>query len=366
MLPFVRFHTIEKDFRDPYVRDRDRVIHSSSFRRLEYKTQVFINHEGDYFRTRLTHSLEVAQIARTIAKELGLNEALCEVIALSHDLGHTPFGHVGGDELDNLLKKDGFINGFEHNFQSFRVLTKLEKRYKYYDGLNLTYATLEGVLKHSLPYTKNFFPKEITENFALDYHPSFEAIIVDYADSIAYTSHDIDDGIKYNLIDYDTLKNEPLIIRATNIVKKEGIEPKEQLFRHRVVAAIIRLMVEDLIDNSKDFILKNKKEFPVCSKFNSDKKLHIGYSKELALEHKRLMKHLFKTLYYHPKIVRNMYSGKKCVNSLYKAYMEEENLLPFSQKELLQTRAKHRVIADYIASMTDRYALKSYKEIYGL
>jgi len=366
MLANKRFYSFCEDFREPFSRDRDRVVHCSSFRRLEYKTQVFINHEGDYFRTRLTHSLEVAQIARTLSRVLGLNEALAETIALSHDLGHTPFGHVGGDELDRLLKKDGFKNGFEHNFQSFRVLTKLEKRYKDFDGLNLTYATLEGVLKHSTPYKKSFFSTEIVENFNLDYHPSFEAIVVDYADSIAYVSADIDDGIKYGLIDYKDLAEQKLIRRAVKLVEKEGIKPNEQLFRHRLVASIIRLLVEDFISNSKSFIKLNRADYPLCSYFKSDEVLIIGYSKEIEKEHKELMAHLFKVLYRHQKIVKNMYSGKKCVEGLYKAFMEEDNLLPKEHKELLKRRTKHRVVADYIASMTDRYALKTYRELFGI
>ncbi len=364
MLAFKRFYSYEEDFRDPFARDRDRVVHCSSFRRLEYKTQVFINHEGDYFRTRLTHSIEVAQIARTLSRELGLNETLAEVIALSHDLGHTPFGHVGGDELDRLLKKDGFKNGFEHNFQSFRVLTKLEKRYKDFDGLNLSYATLEGVLKHSAPYTKSFFPQEIVDNFNLDYHPSFEAIIVDHADEIAYTSHDIDDGIKYNLISYEDLKDEPLIIRATTMVEKEGIKPDEDLFRHRLVAAIIKILVEDFMNNSKDFITKHKTNEPLYSHFKAEEKLGIGQSKEIARELKLLKAKLYKKLYKHNIIVKKMFAGKECIERLYSAYMQEPLLLPEAQRE--QNRPSHRIVADYIASMTDRYALKTYHEIYGV
>jgi dGTPase len=195
MRPEQRFHGISDDFRSPFARDRDRIIHSGSFRKLEYKTQVFLNQEGDFFRTRLTHSLEVSQIARSVAAELGLRESLAEAIAIAHDLGHTPFGHVGGDTLDACLKAAGHANGFEHNFQSFRVVTVLEKRYRTFDGLNLTFATLEGILKHSYPYTKVFFPAWIDEVFALDHHPSVEAMIVDRADEIAYMSHDIDDGV---------------------------------------------------------------------------------------------------------------------------------------------------------------------------
>ena len=241
--PEDRFYNFKKDFRSPYSRDRDKVIHSSSFRRLEYKTQVFINSDGDYFRTRLTHSIEVSQIARTISKELNLNDSLAEVIALSHDLGHTPFGHVGGEQLDKRLKNDGFINGFEHNFQSFRVVTSLEKRYKEFDGLNLTYATLEGILKHSLPYNKSFLPKRIVELFNLDYHPSLEAIVVDFSDEIAYISADIDDGIKYKLIDYNDLIENDIILNILQKVKKEGIKKNQKLFRNRFIALLISELV---------------------------------------------------------------------------------------------------------------------------
>lgn len=366
MTPAERFYTIEQDFRDPFSRDRDRVIHCSSFRRLEYKTQVFINHEGDYFRTRLTHSLEVAQIARTLCRALGLNEMLGETIALSHDLGHTPFGHAGGDELNTLLQKDGFQNGFEHNFQSFRVLTKLEKRYKGFYGLNLTYATLEGVLKHSQPYKKSFFPKEIVENFHLDYHPSLEAIVVDFADEIAYTSHDIDDGLKYGLIDFNDLKEQTLIEWASADVKAQGILENERLFRHRLVAAIIKILVEDFINYSQKFAKEQELSSPLCSTFKSTTKLSIGLNKTTHKALKELKKLLFQKLYWHEKIVKHMFAGKKCVENLYLAFMQEPKLLPTTQKELLETRALHRVVADYIASMTDRYALKLYHQLYGI
>jgi len=363
---FKRFYSLGNDFRDPFSRDRDRVIHCSSFRRLEYKTQVFINHEGDYFRTRLTHSLEVAQIARTVARALSLNETLAEVIALSHDLGHTPFGHVGGDALDALLKSDGFSNGFEHNFQSFRVLTKLEKRYKNYDGLNLTYATLEGVLKHSQPYKKSFYPQQIEKEFALDYHPSLEAIIVDYADEIAYTSHDIDDGLKYKLITIEDLQESSLVQRAMASVKEEGVREYEHLFKHRLVAAIIKILVENTIFYSQSFTSQLPKGKTLVSYFKSEQKLPIGLEPQMHKELKELKKILFQKLYWHEEIVKHMYAGKVCVKNLYSAFMDEEKLLPKRQKELLKQRVKHRVIADFIASMTDRYALKLYHEIYGI
>jgi len=365
MKPYERFHRFEEDFRDPYSRDRDRVIHCSSFRRLEYKTQVFLNHEGDYFRTRLTHSLEVSQIARTLSRMLSLNETLAEVIALSHDLGHTPFGHVGGDELDRLLKSDGHTMGFEHNFQSFRVLTKLEKRYKDFDGLNLTFATLEGVLKHSYPYEKPFL-KGLDAYFSLRKHPSLEAMVVDHADEIAYTSHDIDDGVKYGLISFDDLLEEAICRRVDEMVRKEGVARNEPLYRHRFVAGLIKLLVEDLIEHSRKGVERHRSDDPICATLDAQTPLPVGFSEEIASELKRLKKRLFKTLYTHEKIARKMYAGKQCIKGLYRAFSDDRDLLPEYQKALFDMRPAHRVIADYLAAMTDRYAMKTYHEIYGL
>jgi dGTPase len=366
MQPALRFFGFEEDFRDPFSRDRDRVLHCSSFRRLEYKTQVFLNHEGDYFRTRLTHSLEVSQIARTLARQLGLDETLSEVISLSHDLGHTPFGHIGGDVLDDLLKQDGHPNGFEHNFQSFRVLTKLEKRYSDFDGLNLTFATLEGVLKHSYPYCKPFLPGNIVEAFDLERHPSLEAMVVDHADEIAYTSHDIDDGIKYGLITFDALLSEPLAQRVDKMVVDEGFERSHALYRHRFVAALIKLLVEDLITTSTASVRDHAASVPICATLDAQMPLPVGFSPEITTELKRLKKQLFETLYRHEKIVRKMYAGKECIRALYRAFREDADLLPSRQKALLGQRKPARVIADYIASMTDRYALKIHHELYGI
>ncbi|WP_457607408.1 deoxyguanosinetriphosphate triphosphohydrolase family protein [Nitratifractor sp.] len=361
-----RFFPFEEDFRDPFSRDRDRVIHCGSFRRLEYKTQVFLNHEGDYFRTRLTHSLEVSQIARTLSRMLGLNETLSETIALSHDLGHTPFGHVGGDALDTLLRVDGRGNGFEHNFQSFRVLTTLEKRYKDFDGLNLTFATLEGVLKHSYPYDKPFLPDWVRERFELEKHPSLEAMVVDHADEIAYTSHDIDDGIKYGLIGFDDLMEEPLALRVDAMVREEGVMRGEELYRHRFVAALIKILVEDFIAHSQVRVAPYAREEPLCATLPASEPLPVGFGPEVGSELKRLKKRLFRRLYRHQRIVSKMYAGKECVRSLYRAFSEEEGLLPRAQRELFTRRHPRRVLADYIASMTDRYAMKTYHEIYGI
>jgi len=347
-----RFYKIDKDFRNPYARDRDRIIHSGSFRKLEYKTQVFLNQEGDFFRTRLTHSIEVSQIARSITSHLGLNESLAEAIALAHDLGHTPFGHVGGDTLDECLKDDGFINGFEHNFQSFRVVSSLEKRYKGFNGLNLTFATLEGVLKHSYPYRKNFLPAIIDKQFDLDKHPSIEAMVVDRADEIAYMSHDIDDGVNSGLISFDDLRESELIQEVLQKVKDEGIEEDEdEMFRYRFSSHLINHLVYSLLDFSKGKI--GDSDFP------------IGFEPSLETNIKKLKKILFTKLYQHKNIVIKMYAGKQAIKGLYNGLMEEDKMLPPYYYKQLEQRNKHRVIADYIASMSDRHALSFYNEMYG-
>lgn len=349
-----RFYKIDKDFRNPFARDRDRIIHSGSFRKLEYKTQVFLNHEGDFFRTRLTHSIEVSQIARSITSTLGLNESLAEAIALAHDLGHTPFGHVGGDTLDECLKADGFINGFEHNFQSFRVVSRLEKRYKNFDGLNLTFATLEGILKHSYPYHKSFLPDSIHEQFNLDKHPSFEAMIVDRADEIAYTSHDIDDGVNSGLICFEDLKESELVQEILAKVEAEGVgEENDEMFRYRFSSHLINHLVYSLLEYSEPRLKDDKNETP------------IGMDKALETKLKKLKKLMFTKMYQHKSIVRKMYAGKQAIKGLYNGLMEEEKMLPEFYYKQLKTRKKHRVIADYIASMSDRYAINFYNEMYG-
>jgi len=361
--PSYRFHKIDKDFRNPYARDRDRVIHSGSFRKLEYKTQVFLNHEGDFFRTRLTHSLEVSQIARSITSNLGLNESLAEAIALSHDLGHTPFGHVGGDSLDECLKEDGFTNGFEHNFQSFRVVSSLEKRYKDFDGLNLTFATLEGILKHSYPYKKSFFPKFVQEQFNLDTHPSIEAMIVDRADEIAYMSHDIDDGVHSGLISFEDLKDSELACEILERVAEEGITLKDdEMFRYRFSSHLINHLVYSLLEYSKNKITNNE---ILCASIDSKQPIPIGFEAGLETKIKKLKKILFQKMYQHRNIVTKMFAGKQAIQGLYKGLMEEEKMLPKFFYEQLHKRKKHRVVADYIAHMSDRHALSLYNEMYG-
>lgn len=358
-----RFYKIDKDFRNPYARDRDRIIHSGSFRKLEYKTQVFLNQEGDFFRTRLTHSIEVSQIARSITSHLGLSESLAEAIALAHDLGHTPFGHIGGDTLDECLKHDGFTNGFDHNFQSFRVVSSLEKRYNGFDGLNLTFATLEGILKHSYPYKKSFLPSIIDEQFNPETHPSIEAMVVDRADEIAYITHDIDDGVNSGLISFDDLRESELIKEILEKVKSEGIsEQEDEMFRYRFVSHLINHLVYSLIEYSKDKIDNSK----ICTAtLHSKSELPIGFEPKLESDIKKLKKLLFTKLYQHKDIMTKMFAGKQAIKGLYSGLSEEPKMLPKFYFKQLDIKNRHRVIADYIASMSDRHALSFYNEMYG-
>lgn len=350
-----RLYTTENDFRDPYSRDRDRIVHSRSFRILEYKTQVFINTDGDYFRTRLTHSIEVSQIARTISRHLGLSEALSEAIALSHDLGHTPFGHVGGDELDRVLKCHGNVNGFEHNFQSFRVVTSLEKRYRDFNGLNLTYGTLEGILKHSSPYEKSFIPAALKEQFCLDLHPSLEAAVVDHSDEIAYISHDIDDGIQHGLISFETLGASELANEIREQIASEGLDERGELYRYRFVSQLISHLITDLIENS------SVTDEPIPA----TERMPIGFSGSVRTHLSRLKKILFNELYRHEEIMNKMYTGKICINRLFDAFFEEPQMLPREyQARIERYKKKERVIADYIASLSDRHAIELYRSLY--
>ncbi len=359
-----RFYGIADDFRSAYARDRDRIIHSGSFRKLEYKTQVFLNQEGDFFRTRLTHSIEVSQIARSISSQLGLEESLAEAIALAHDLGHTPFGHVGGDELDARLKEAGYSNGFEHNYQSFRVVTSLEKRYKGFNGLNLSFATLEGILKHSYPYKKSFLPQHIDQQFNLETHPSIEAMVVDRADEIAYMSHDIDDGVHSGLISFETLKQSELVQEILQKVHDEGIsEDEDEMFRYRFSSHFINHLVYSLLEYSKPKV-DNSRVLSAC--MSSTSQIPIGFEASLETKIKKLKKILFQELYQHKEIVRKMYAGKKAVQGLFDALMDEPKMLPKYYALQLQSRYKHRVVADYIASMSDRFAMSLYNEVFGL
>jgi len=288
---------------------------------------------------------------------------LAEAIALAHDLGHTPFGHIGGDVLDEMLKADGFENGFEHNFQSFRVVTKLEKRYNNHLGLNLSFATLEGILKHSYPYEKSFLPKSISEQFKLSTHPSIEAMIVDRADEIAYITHDIDDGVHSGLISFETLKESTLIQKILQKVYDEGVnEENDEMFRYRFSSHLINHLVYSLLDYSKDKIDTSR---VLSASIDATQDIPIGFESELETQIKKLKKILFQELYQHKDVIRKMYAGKQAIIGLYKALNDEPKIMPKFYREQLHVRAKHRIIADYIAGMSDRYAMGLYNEVYG-
>ena len=353
-------------YRNEYQRDRDRIIHSAAFRRLEYKTQVFVNHEGDLFRTRLTHSLEVAQIARSIARELGLHEDLTEAIALAHDLGHTPFGHAGQTALNNCMKDFG---GFEHNIQSLRVVDKLEQKYADFDGLNLTFEAREGILKHcSIPNAKRL--GDIGERFLNKTQASLEAQLTDFSDETAYNNHDIDDGIRYGLISIDSLLKVELFRTQHDIVNKQypGLDDKKLI--HEIIRRMINVMVVDLIDTSRQNI-SNAKLKSISDVRNHDKYV-MAFSPEMHEKKLELKQFLRKNLYQHYRVHRMTKKAADVIDALFKAFIDDLKILPTEALEHCHTlKEKHgdtgiaRGISDYIAGMTDRYAIVEYERIFN-
>lgn len=341
----------EHPFRSPYQRDRDRIIHSTAFRRLEYKTQVFVIHEGDYYRTRLTHTIEVAQIARTIARALRVNEDLTEAISLAHDLGHTPFGHSGEDALRELMKSYG---GYEHNRQSLRVVDKLEKHYPDFDGLNLTFEVREGIIKHiteyDTPEVKEFEPEK---------SPTLEAQIVNLADEIAYTSHDVDDGLKAGLISTGGL----LTVRLWKelFTPIQGIKD-EELAGYKAVRNLINLLTTDLIDETQRRLKKLRIESPDEVR---RKPPLVSLSPETTRKHKELKDFLYENMYRHYRVVRMSEKAKRIMEQLFRIYLQQTRQMP----PTVQEKIKHgepvaRVVCDYIAGMTDNFALEEYKKLF--
>lgn len=353
-------------YRNEYQRDRDRIIHSAAFRRLEYKTQVFVNHEGDLFRTRLTHSLEVAQIARSIARELRLHEDLTEAIALAHDLGHTPFGHAGQTALNNCMKDFG---GFEHNIQSLRVVDKLEQKYADFDGLNLTFETREGILKHcSILNAQNL--GEVGQRFLDKTQPALEAQLTDHSDEIAYNNHDIDDGIRYGLISIDDLLKIELFRTQYDIVNKSypGIDDKKLI--HEIIRRMINVMVVDLIDTSR----KNIADLNLHSvgDVRHQQQRVMAFSEEMNEKKLELKQFLRKNLYQHYRVHRMTKKAADVIEALFSAFMEDHKILPSEASAHCRTlQDRHgdigtaRGISDYIAGMTDRYAIVEYERIFN-
>lgn len=352
--------------RNHYQRDRDRIIHSAAFRRLEYKTQVFVNHEGDLFRTRLTHSLEVSQIARSIARELNLHEDLIETIALSHDLGHAPFGHAGQDALNHCMKKFG---GFEHNLQSLRVVDKLEEKYAEFRGLNLTYESREGILKHcSNKDAKSL--GELGERFLNKNQAGLEAQACDLADEIAYNNHDVDDGLRYGLITIPQLLEVEAFREQHEVVEKLYPKLNDRKKIHEIIRRIINCMIVDLIDTSKNAIEKLDLQHPDDAR-QRDAYL-IQFSKKTRQKNLELKQFLRTNLYQHYRVVRMTKKAENVLSALFNAFMEDHKILPPDAIEhCLRLKDKHgdsgmaRGISDYIAGMTDRYAIVEYERIFN-
>jgi len=361
-----RYEETHPTYRNEYQRDRDRIIHSAAFRRLEYKTQVFVNHEGDLFRTRLTHSLEVAQIARSIARELQLHEDLTEAIALAHDLGHTPFGHAGQTALNNCMKDFG---GFEHNIQSLRVVDKLEQKYADFDGLNLTFETREGILKHcAINNAKRL--GDVGLRFLDKTQPSLEAQLTDYSDETAYNNHDIDDGIRYGLITIDDLLNIEIFRTQYDIVNKKypGLDDKKLI--HEVIRRMINVMVVDLIDTSRQNI-SNANLTSIDDVRNQNQKI-MAFSPQMTEQKLELKQFLRKSLYQHYRVHRMTKKAADVIEALFNAFMDDLKILPTEALDHCNTLSeKHgdkgitRGISDYIAGMTDRYAIVEYERIFN-
>lgn len=352
--------------RGTFQRDRDRVIHSAAFRRLEYKTQVFVNHEGDMFRTRLTHSIEVAQIARTIARALGLNEDLSEAIALAHDLGHTPFGHAGQDSLNRCMRDYG---GFEHNLQSLRVVDILEEKYAAFAGLNLTFETREGILKHC-SRTNAAKLGELGERFLNGGQPSLEAQVANIADEIAYNHHDVDDGLRAELLSIDDLHSVQSFREPFDEVLELWPKLTERRIIHEVIRRMINRQVLDLIDTSQSAIDGCA---PGCIEdVRSAGEPLIRLSDAARARHLELKRFLRSHLYRHFRVHRMTVKAARIVEALFEVFSEDSRLLPLTAREhMLQLErsdgmaGRARAIADYIAGMTDRFAIAEHERIFG-
>ncbi len=343
----------EADYRTSFQKDRDRIIHTTAFRRLEYKTQVFINYEGDYYRTRLTHTLEVTQIGRTIARALGANEDLIEAICLAHDLGHPPFGHSGEIILARLMKD---FNGFDHNKQSLRIVTKLEKRYPDFPGLNLTWEVLEGIVKHETEY-------DLAD--AKDFNPELrghlEAQIANVADELAYTAHDLDDGLRSGMINTSMLDGLDLWEILTDSVGWRG-NILDDLTRHRIIRRLIGDEVTDVVNTTELHL----RESGVRSVDELQRLSYnvVGFSEDMHRRNRQLKDFLYSNLYRHYRVVRMAVKAERILTDLFEAYCAESTILPKHVQLAIPDRSLERTICDYIAGMTDRYAIEEYKKLF--
>jgi len=341
----------EHDYRSVFQRDRDRIIHSGAFRRLEFKTQVFVYHEGDYYRTRLTHTVEVAQIARCIARILRLNEDLCEAVALSHDLGHTPFGHSGEKALDELMKEQG---GFEHNNHGLRVVEKLEKRYPDFPGLNLSWEVREGIIKHITSYDKPEFSR-----FEPDRMPTMEAQVVNLSDEIAYNSHDLDDGLTAGMIDEAGLAKVEL---WREIYEKVDPSLDMEHRKYQVVKRLINAQVTDAV-NATDSKLKELGMNSVEDVRNRKSPI-VSFTPAMKKKNEGLKQFLYQNLYSHFRVVRMADKAERLIISLFEVYINRPEQLSPSTREKCKTEDPRRVICDYVAGMTDRFVLEEYNKLF--
>jgi dGTPase len=353
------------EYRSEFQRDRDRIIHSNAFRRLVYKTQVFVNHEGDLYRTRVTHSLEVAQIARSIARALRLNEPLIEAISLAHDLGHTPFGHAGQDALNACMRKYG---GFEHNLQSLRVVDLLEERYAEFTGLNLTFECREGILKHCSARNARSLG-ELGERFLKRRQPGLEAQIANLADEIAYNNHDVDDGLRAGLIEVASLHDVRLFRRQHDAVTRQYPDLGERRLVHEVIRRMINYVVVDLIRTTQARL-----DAAAPSSIDDVRrraKPLAGLSDTVQAEHLELKKFLHEHVYRHYKVLRMTTKSRRIVTQLFDVFMTDVNLMPAEHRDAAdRARKSHgdagraRTVADYIAGMTDRYAILEHRRVF--
>ncbi|MBI3094507.1 MAG: deoxyguanosinetriphosphate triphosphohydrolase [Rhodocyclales bacterium] len=345
--------------RSEFQRDRDRIVHSTAFRRLEYKTQVFVNHEGDLFRTRLTHSIEVAQIARSIARALHLNDDLTEAIALAHDLGHTPFGHAGQDALNECMRAHG---GFEHNLQSLRIVDRLEERYGAFDGLNLMFETREGILKHCSPARARELG-ELGRRFLDNRRPSLEAQICNLADEIAYNNHDVDDGLRSGLLTLEQLEQLSLFARHAAEADAEfpQISPRRRV--HETIRRMIDAQVTDLLAESARRIaaaaphgLEDVHAAPAL----------IAFTEAMQAENRALKGFLHQHLYQHYEVLRMTAKARRIIRDLFGAFVADPRLLPPQYQHMAATESVVRATADYIAGMTDRYSMKEHRRLFSV
>ncbi len=363
----------ESRHRTPFHRDRDRIVHSSAFRRLKYKTQVFVYHEGDHYRTRLSHTLEVAQITRTLARSLMINEDLAEAVALAHDLGHTPFAHMGEICLQKCMEKYG---GFEHNDQSLRILTALERKYPLWPGLNLTWETLEGVIKHNGPVTGPL-PVTLDEvsrtvDFGLNSYASLEAQSAGLADDIAYNNHDVEDGLRANLFSLEDLeKDVPLLAEIMAIVRKNYPSIKDHYLIYEMVREMIGAMVEDALEESRRRIAEISPQGP--EDVRACGRQLVAFSEDMHRKVGELRDFLFTRMYRHYTINRIWYKVERLVSDLFAAFLDNPHLLPDRWQQDLNAAGgaaddmiRARVICDYIAGMTDRYAIREHERLFDL